>query len=389
MAVEIVQTPSVRLTPGQELKLNKPDTELYVGQILKTVVVKALSENQVMININGQNINAETSHRFNAGELLQVKVTARSGHEAILQVLRESPQLTAVQKALAQALPRQASATHLLATLAAVENRPELPAIVRHQIHQLLASLTPLAQLPQQLGQAIQHSGLFWEATLLNWRRSNPTLDKDFKGQCLGMLGLLADAGVKASQPAKMPTLSAAEPLPLPGAIPQPMHRQPPLAFEEQTIASLLAVLREQTEQTLARIQTGQLTHLMQQPEKPYSLMLDLPLQTDSGPEVIPLLISEHRPADPAKASTWSISFAVHLEPLGDIQAKVSLQDKSVDIQIHSSQQETLELLQLHQHTFNELLSELELELRVWGLHPGLQEPEMDTSGVRLLDIRI
>lgn len=90
MPVDIGYTPSIRLNPIQELKITKPDIELYAGQILKTVVVKELNENQVLININGQNINANTAHHFDAGELLQVKVVLANG-ETILQVLHEPP----------------------------------------------------------------------------------------------------------------------------------------------------------------------------------------------------------------------------------------------------------------------------------------------------------
>lgn len=89
----------VRLEPLQELKLTKPATELYVGQLLKTVVVKALSENQVLININGQNINARTSHHINPGELLQVKVVKTEG-ETVLQILRAPPEFNVLHKAL-------------------------------------------------------------------------------------------------------------------------------------------------------------------------------------------------------------------------------------------------------------------------------------------------
>lgn len=85
MSVEMSKTSSVRFPPGQEIKLAKPATELYVGQILKTVVVTTLSNDQVLININGQNLNAKASHHFTPGELFEVKVLANHP-ETILEV---------------------------------------------------------------------------------------------------------------------------------------------------------------------------------------------------------------------------------------------------------------------------------------------------------------
>ncbi|MFC7782265.1 hypothetical protein ACFQY6_11375 [Legionella taurinensis] len=68
MAFDIGAVQSVRLNPVQELKLAKPAVDLYVGQILKSVVVGALKDDQVTIQINGQNINAKTAHHFARGK---------------------------------------------------------------------------------------------------------------------------------------------------------------------------------------------------------------------------------------------------------------------------------------------------------------------------------
>ncbi|KTC76748.1 flagellar hook-length control protein FliK [Legionella brunensis] len=392
MAVDMSNsTPIVRLEPMQELKLTKAATELYVGQILKTVVVKALSENQVLININGQNINARTSHHVDPGELLQVKVLQTAG-ETILQVLRSPPQSNPLHTALMQILPHQASPTYLLSSLSGLATLPNLPAGIHRQIQQLLVSISPLTQLPQQLGQAINYSGIFWENTLLHWRKesSRELLNLDFKGQCLRLFNLLNEQLPALPRLANSTTPYEPDKLPLPGSIPQPLRGLPTLSYAGQTIEHILAMLYEHTGKTIARIETNQLLHLLSPPDEPYSVMLELPIKTLTGLEVIPLKIEEQRKQNTTTVSSWSISFAAHFNNLGDIQAKVTLQDKTIDIQIHTDKAETVEFLSDNQQTFGELLQELELTLSSWNVHLGLlTEEEIDTSNLRLLDIRI
>lgn len=388
MPVDLSNTPSIRLNPTQELKLTKPDTELYVGQVLKAVVVKQLAENQVLININGENINAQTSQHLEPGDLLQVKVMKTDEGTIILQVLRESPPLTPMEAALAKTLPRQAPATHFFATLAALENI-NLPPVVRQRINELFMSITSITEFPQQLSQGIANSGLFWEAALLNWRRNNSSANpqNDFKGQCLRLLNMLINEGAKAASGAALPANSR-ESLPLPGAIPQPMHQLLAHSFAEKSMGTILNVLREQTEQVLARIKTTQLTNLLQPADQPFTLMLDLPLRTNSGVDIIPIHIKEHR-QEATETSSWSISFAVSLADLGDVQAQLKMQDMAIDIQINAEKQNTIELLNTHQKAFDELLTNLGLTLRLWNVHLGLEERDIDTCNLRLLDIRI
>ncbi|ARG96495.1 flagellar hook-length control protein FliK [Legionella micdadei] len=391
MPVDLSNTPSIRLNPTQELKLTKPDTELYVGQILKAVVVKSLTENQVLINIDGENINAQTSQHLEPGDLLQLKVIKTEDGTIVLQVLREPPPLTPMEAALAKTLPKQAPATHLFATLAALDTI-HLPDSIRQQINELLISISSITQLPQQLSQAIANCGLFWEANLFNWRRNGTgDLQNDFKRQCLRLLHALMNEGVKSTTPGinSAPNLPQRESLPLPGAIPQPMHQLLAPSFTGKPISTLLELLYEQTDQVLARIKTAQLTNLLQPTDQALNLMLDLPLKTPTGIDVIPIQIKEHRQETPSLASSWSISFAVNLPGLGDIQARVKMQDMAIDIQINAEQQNTVALLNSHQQAFDNLLSSVGLTLRLWNLHLGLEDHEVDIRDLRLLDIHI
>ncbi|ASQ44976.1 flagellar hook-length control protein FliK [Legionella clemsonensis] len=389
MAIDMPNNMPVRLEPMQELKLTKPSTELYVGQILKTVVVKALSENQVLININGQNINARTSHHINPDELLQVKVVQTEG-ETVLQILRNPPELNLLHKALMQTLPKQSSPAYLLASLSGLSTVSNLPPMIRQQIQHLLTTFSPVAQLPQQLAQAIGYSGLFWENTLVHWRKtdSKEFLTRDFKGQCIKLSGLLNEQPHISSAKARF---NEPESFPLLSNVLQPPRNSAAISFTGEPVEHILTLLRDHTMQTLARVETNQLLHLLHSQNEPYRLLLELPLHTLSGLELIPLKIEEHRQQQALQAgkSSWSMSFAIHLSHLGDIQAKVKLQDTALEVQINADKKETVAYLTEQQQTFANLLESLGLTLTLWNVDVGLLTEAIDMSHLHLLDMNI
>lgn len=389
MSVDISNTPSLRLNPTQELKFTKPATELYIGQILKAVVVKTLSESQVLININGENINAQTSQHLNPGDMLQIKVLNTHEEPIVLQILKNSTPLTFIEAALAKTLPMQAPATQFLSSLVTLTHATNLPLAINQQIKQLLASITSLSQLPQQLAQAIACSGLFLESALLNQRRKNTNihLQNDFKGQCLRLLAALSNE--KVQKTSTLASFIEKESLYLPGAGLIPLHQAPLKSFSGQPIASVLALLREQTEQVLARIKTNQLTHLMQASEEAYSLSLELALSTATGIELISLAIKEEQQNEISFGKSWSINFAIHLAKLGTIQAKLTLRGQAVEVQINTEKQETISLLTKNQPIFDSLMTQLGLNLRLWNLRLGLEEQADNSIELHLLDIRI
>ncbi len=390
MPVEMNKSSSVRLTPVQEIKLAKPATELYVGQILKSVVVTALTNNQVLININGQNLNARSSQQFLPGDLLDVKVIA-NGDETVLEIQQTSSSPSILQSALLQALPKQAPATNLFHTLNQLLNSSKLPDPVHQQIKALLHSITPLSQLPQQLMQAINRSGVFLESELLKWQRemSHFGLKSDFKGQCLKLLQTLSGLKNTNTLPAELKSiLLAKDPLPLPGAIPQPLHKDVLLSLLDQSPETIQHILREQVTQVLARITASQINHLSHDNNEGFLIMLDLPIKLVDGMDVIPLMIKQHK-AEPMQPSRWSISFALSLKTLGDIQTTVSLCANKIDIKFNAEQSSTINTLNQHQAEMNQILNTLGLKLREWNVQLGLENNHIDVKNLNLLDIRI
>ena len=390
MAVEMNKSPSVRLTPVQEIKLAKPATELYVGQVLKAVVVTPLTNNQVLININGQNLNAKSSQHFNSGEILEVKVVANKD-ETILEIQPKSIPLSVLQHALLLTLPKQAPPANLLNTLNQLTQLENIPSPISQQINTILENIMSLSQAPQDLMRAMSQSGLFFESLLFNWRIAKHTqqLKADFKGQCLKLLKSLPestklDCGLMPDQECK---LLKQDPLPLPGAIPQPLHHTPFTCLPEQSLEDLFAVVKEQLAQVVARITANQVNHLSDN-KNGYLLMLDLPIKVAERVDVIPLMIKQHK-AEPMQQSKWSLSFALSLVPMGDMQATVSLCKNHVDIKINAEHAETINTLNGYQQEIGKMLDDLGLNLNQWKLQLGLEHNQIDVANLRLLDIRI
>lgn len=391
MSVEMNKATNSRLTPAQEIKLAKPATELYVGQILKTVVIAPLTNNQVLININGQNMNAKSSHRFIAGELLEVKVVANKD-ETILEVQHKAPSLSVLQNALLLTLPKQAPATNLLKTLNHLIKYNNLPASINQQIKAILGNIVSISQLPQQLMNAINQSGLFLESTLFNWQRgmNRQGLRADFKGQCLKLLNSLPPSikrNINLMHDGEVQQL-AQDHLPLPGAIPQPLHKDSLFCLLEQSPEELESILGEQLSQVLARITASQINHLSHDNKDGYLIMLDLPIKTPEHIDVIPLMIKQQK-AGPMHPSKWSISFALSLTNLGDMQATISLYGNNIDIKMNVQLATTIEQLNAYQQGIAEVLKELGLNLKDWQLQLGLENNQIDVANLRLLDIRI
>lgn len=383
MIVDVSGSQSLRLNPGQELKLSKPSVELYVGQVLKTTVVKAIAADQVLININGQNINAKTAHHFSPGELLQVKVLAL-GDETLLRILPQPLNQTILQAALRQALPRQASANQLLQTLQQLQQHPQLPANLAQQIKHLLAQITPLTQLPQQLSQAVHHAGLFWESHLLNWRKEqgSQSILRDFKGNCLKLF-----AELNSNTATSHPSAPNHSPLPLPGAKPQPLPMALALDLSQLNANQIQQVLHDQIDQVLARITAQQINHL-QQPDGQYQILLDLPVKTPQGTEVIPIQISHHA-ATPIHPASWVIACAVNLPRLGEIQAHLRLTGQQLDVRMNASQTETVALLGQLQPEISQQFKHLGLTFGHYLVQQGLEDSPSQAANFHLLDIKI
>jgi len=85
----------------------------------------------------------------------------------------------------------------------------------------------------------------------------------------------------------------------------------------------------------------------------------------------------------------WSVSFAVSLTKLGDVQGTVAVKADTVDIKINMQQAATLLIINKYQQEMDEVLQSLGLKLGDWKLQLGLDNNQIDVKNLRLLDIRI
>lgn len=386
MIADINSIYNSKVTLSQEIKLSKPVNELYPGQILQALVVKPMTHGEVLININGQNINAKTSHHFSANELLQVKVLA-SEPDTILQILQEHSSAKLIQDALAQLLPKQAPASQLLAFL------QELQASSRNPQLQLLSSRF-LAQIPslnslaQSFPLAVMNSGLFFETYLAQWKKEQgySGVSQDFKGQCIKLLSALPTSPATPSNPST--PVSNQKSIPVPGAVPQPLSTEVLPDLDQMTLASMAKLLRELTDQVVSRITSQQLEHLQAKQQGMFQLMVDLPLLTPQGYEVIPLLI-EHKPAGPMQKACWSISLAINLAHYGEIQGQISLSGKKLDVFLNIANTPAFAILLTKKDEIATLISKLGLEVGNIGMQKGLKENHIDKHQFNLVDIKI
>lgn len=385
------------VTAVREIQLAKIGLELYLGQALKATVLNQLSGNEVSLNINGQNINAKTSHHFTPGDTIDLKVISTQD-EIVLQVQpKELPnsamQKTILQNALLQALPKQAPPTNLLDNLTQLVDSGKLPPALNQQIKTFLANITSLSQLAQQLPKAVDQSGLFLESHLLQWQPGTPSqgLSADLKNQYLKLLDSLPATLKNSLMASESNPAIKRDTLPLPGAIPQPLHKDMAiLNLMDKSAEAIQSVIHAQISQVLSRITASQINHLSAEDNKNgFLIMMDIPVKTsEKDIDVIPLMIKQ-RNATATQPMQWSMSFAVSLSELGDMQGTVSLIGNDVNVKINADKAEAINVLQDYQAEMSTLLDELGLKLGDFNVRLGLENNHIQAENLHLLDIRI
>ena len=391
MSLEINKSADVRLSSAQEIKLTQSSSDLYVGQILKAAVVRGSMNGEVMIHIQDQTLTAKTPYHFSTGDLLEVKVVSTQD-EIVLEIQHQIASRSILQSALLETLPKQAPATGLLQTMSQINHLTQIPEPIYQQIKMILNSIPTLSQLPQQLAQAINYSGLFFESFLFEWQKNQSKLkvQNDFKAQCLKLLeGLTVRINTKSNQPTPFTTkMLSQDLLPLPGAIPQPLAKDAPINLLNASSEELLSLLHEQVGQVLARITTNQINHLTHDHKEGFLIMIDLPVRTMEGIDVIPLMIKQNNSFS-TPSSQWSISFAVNLTTLGGIQGTIGLSANQLNIKFNAEKATTIETLGQYQKELSQTLHDLGLTLGDWKLQLGLEKNHIDVENLHLLDIRI
>lgn len=357
-----------------------------VGAILEAIAVRDVTTGQLWLQMNQQRLPARLASGHSNGPL--------DGEHLKLRVLRDTPVLALesldepttdhnAADALLRYLPRQTSPTPLLANLGWLARQghdaDRLPPAVQQAIAQLWRALPTATTLdnPTQLAQALLRSGTFLEATVAQHPSTLLTtspgmaqlLAADFKANLLLLREQLRKFrldGIGTQQPAgAMPSLN--------GPV-TAMATGPASLSVLEDVAAQLSELKQQTEGSLARINTNQLLHDQAAQQGLLSWLIELPIKQDQGTEQRAELLRfkfEREPHNQGSGEpAWSVEVALDLGTQGSLHAQVRLLGKRLNVQLRSESATLIAALTPQLEILESALREQGLELdRVVCLH--------------------
>lgn len=284
---------------------------------------------------------------------------------------------------LADALRHQDSLAPLLANLAGLAGGTlalTLPKPLLGLIDQILAQRLPAeprVMTAAALRGAVQRSGLFLEARQAMGELRTP--QNDLKAGLQALRDLLQPLARQMA--AAAPQLPAAperpdiapetvtarpaaatapvlQPKLLPPGLSTPLQPQPaeqPSLEAGARPAAIVQTLSAQAEAALDRVALSQYASLPteaarldQQPQARW--LTEIPLALPTGTAILPLEIEREAPRPGAiepEAPLWRVRFALDTEPLGELQAIVTLQGRALGITFWAQREETSRLLRL------------------------------------------
>ncbi|MBS0535158.1 MAG: flagellar hook-length control protein FliK [Proteobacteria bacterium] len=249
---------------------------------------------------------------------------------AAVEAAIADPLMAALTEALATAATRQNGLAPLFADLEALLAKRDVPQAVRDAAQALLNLRLPADTLNgATLQQAVLRSGLLLEAMLAGGKLPAAMASDNIKSALQALRGALQGFLGIDSVPAD---LHAPPPLPpFRGSLPV---AQPPVpaSIVDTGLRQAAIKLLSQTDAAIARHVMLQIASLpaSQQPSHPpddhtQRFVFDIPLATPQGTAVMQLQIEREAPQKrDQQAPVWTVRFAVDIEPLGAVRARVS-----------------------------------------------------------------
>jgi Flagellar hook-length control protein FliK len=448
MLFELSGLSPIKISPQQSIKIQKALNTLYVGQIIKSVVVSNRNNDKVILNINGQTISAKTKHPFQPGETLDLKV-AKTGKQTLFEVINRDNGKQMIQQAQRQILPKQMPANQLLNILNAIDTMvnkqvAQLPQHIINQVNQLLNTLLPKQAIEnaQLLKQAIQNNGVLLEKKLLEQFKLNKTISHkslkppmmithDFKTQLFQLAKVLDDViaqipTTRVNKSLQFPSATIAasthknsvienssqnnshskitqdnshykltqitskhESVPIKGAIPQPLKLNQSILINWEMPNQILSDLKQHVTHSIARIQANQLASISH--ETQVSFLIDLPIKQEKSIDVLPMLIEENNPTNKKSDTkkTWSVMLALNLEKLGQLQIKITLNDDNAYLNFWLDSSSSLHAITNEKKIIAKEFESIQLSLTTFQTHLGLQENIFDNKKNSFLDLTI
>ncbi|MBA1446673.1 MAG: flagellar hook-length control protein FliK [Chromatiales bacterium] len=358
------------------LPQENPIQNLKPGQILQATALSDTQNSQLKLQIGVTRLIAQTQVAIKSGQQLTLSVE-NGGKFPELRLLTTLSREQLQANALKMLLPRQQPLAQLFdkisAQLSNTSSNPA-PGNVRQAIDGLVGRLlsTDQPQFQQQLRTALQNSGLFTEAHLLQGS-GNPA---DLKLNLLRLFELintlLPGKGLNPQQSAAALTASDSSGTPLPA--------ESPLRF--------LLDLLKQLDGGLARIQSNQLASLPQEDPTRQTWQFELPVRHIEQLDVFRIRLQK----EPGKSgekedAVWSLTLRMNLEPLGPMRVQLRLQGEAISSVLWAEQAETTSLIKNNLEKLRSALEKAGLDVTKLEAYQGKSDSdEQLPRGLSLLD---
>ncbi|MBL3591021.1 MAG: flagellar hook-length control protein FliK [gamma proteobacterium endosymbiont of Lamellibrachia anaximandri] len=358
------------------LPRENPIQNLKPGQILQATALSDTQNSQLKLQIGVTRLIAQTQVAIKNGQHLTLSVE-KGGEFPELRLLTNLSREQLQANALKTLLPRQQPLAQLFDKIAIqLSNTSSSPAPgnVRQAIEGLVGRLlsTNQPQFQQQLRTALQNSGLFTEAHLLQGS-GNPA---DLKLNLLRLFELintlLPGKGLNPQQSTAALAASDSSGTPLPP--------NSPLRF--------LLDLLKQLDGGLARIQSNQLASLPQEDPTRQTWQFELPIRHNEQLDVFRIRLQK----EPGKSgekedAVWSLTLRMNLEPLGPMRVQLRLQGEAISSVLWAEQAETTSLIQNNLEKLRSALEKAGLDVKKLEAYQGKSDSdEQLPRGLSLLD---
>lgn len=388
MIGEINPIPLLRLNPGDEAKVQKPATELYVGQIMKAVVVSA-ADDSAIIQLNEQFFQAKTPFRFQPGQILEVEVAA-VGQQPILKLQPPHSSISDISHQLAQYLPKQGHPLILLQGLSYAYQHQVLPENLKIAIANILQHIPNAQNLGQNFITQLLGSGVFLEHLFAKLKQDLPNKIDDFKALLLDLrqqFQRLDIPGKSMPIPAEFINKTA-----ILGAqyMPESFLGEEKLAafLAEQPARQLLQFLHSATEASIARIHTQQLLMAEHQTAQPHFLLFDIPVRNQHHFDCVSFRFEQKR--NPAQLhSEHLVHFALNPVNLGSIEGSLRMKKQDLELYLYLSEATTLTLFENHREQLCSLLESQDISVKTVEMIPGQRPQNGHRSDESLVDISL
>lgn len=331
---------------------------LHLGQQLTAQVLAQTAPRQLLLEVSGHRLSAETDLALQSGARLRLEVVQIGPKPQLKVIAHLSPTLTTTL-ALRHMLPRQVPLDQALQSFKAALEQQTLTPPVRTQIEALLSALPDRGALtqPDTLQAAMRLSGLFMEASTVT--STVPTAATDLKTQLLALL-----ASIKTTQAQTSTTLVQTPRRRFTAADSEPDIQVSSAKSTGQS--DPLPKLAEQVSGALARIVLDQLASLPKPDAQMLTWQMEIPFRDGERLATLRLIIAGGRQAkgDPAEPPPWTVDLEIAPPRLGRIRVKLVLQGETISSYWWGETEATTCLIEHH-------LDTLAQRFRAAGLEPN------------------